>query len=222
MRTKFLAALAVVGGLALGASQANATTFTGSWSLEYLNADPGLVVQVNPVNPTFNFSLFPDNPATPGVNEEIKKLKLFDIYTNENSVEVGEDTIASPIKLTFNFTAPTPNAVDPISGVTQGYAEVLGFYQGGKLTWANNGVTQLHYGNGLTGLMTISVNGGTFSDGKWWGTDEGPSDALAVKATFDWDNDPIAVPEPATWALMISGFGMAGTAIRRRRGLAVG
>jgi len=27
-----------------------------------------------------------------------------------------------------------------------------------------------------------------------------------------------AVPEPATWALMISGFGMAGATLRRRRG----
>lgn len=30
-----------------------------------------------------------------------------------------------------------------------------------------------------------------------------------------------AVPEPATWAMMITGFGLAGTAIRRRRGMAV-
>ena len=28
---------------------------------------------------------------------------------------------------------------------------------------------------------------------------------------------PSAVPEPATWAMMITGFGLAGTAIRRRR-----
>ncbi|HEY9234280.1 MAG TPA: PEPxxWA-CTERM sorting domain-containing protein, partial [Phenylobacterium sp.] len=27
-----------------------------------------------------------------------------------------------------------------------------------------------------------------------------------------------AVPEPATWAMMITGFGLAGAAIRRRRG----
>ncbi|TAJ74893.1 MAG: PEP-CTERM sorting domain-containing protein [Phenylobacterium sp.] len=68
--------------------------------------------------------------------------------------------------------------------------------------------------------MTISVNGGEFNGGQWWGTDEGPSDALKVKATFDWDNDPVAVPEPATWALMIGGFGMAGATLRRRRAVA--
>lgn len=32
---------------------------------------------------------------------------------------------------------------------------------------------------------------------------------------------PSAVPEPATWALMIAGFGFAGTALRARRRLAV-
>lgn len=32
---------------------------------------------------------------------------------------------------------------------------------------------------------------------------------------------PSAVPEPATWALMIAGFGFAGTALRARRRLAI-
>lgn len=31
----------------------------------------------------------------------------------------------------------------------------------------------------------------------------------------------VEVPEPATWALMIGGFGLAGAGIRRRKGLAV-
>ena len=37
---------------------------------------------------------------------------------------------------------------------------------------------------------------------------------------FDWLGDgigPAAVPEPASWALMITGFGLAGTMLRRRR-----
>ena len=33
---------------------------------------------------------------------------------------------------------------------------------------------------------------------------------------------PVGVPEPATWALMINGFGMAGAALRRRRATVAG
>ena len=35
--------------------------------------------------------------------------------------------------------------------------------------------------------------------------------------SFVYYGAPVAVPEPATWALMISGCGMAGAALRRRR-----
>ncbi|MBU1376339.1 MAG: PEPxxWA-CTERM sorting domain-containing protein [Alphaproteobacteria bacterium] len=68
--------------------------------------------------------------------------------------------------------------------------------------------------------MTIKVNGGEYNEGGFWSTDEGISEALTVKAKFDWDRDATAVPEPATWALMLGGFGLAGTALRRRRALA--
>lgn len=36
-------------------------------------------------------------------------------------------------------------------------------------------------------------------------------------STTAFGDPPSAVPEPATWAMMITGFGLAGTAIRRRR-----
>ena len=37
--------------------------------------------------------------------------------------------------------------------------------------------------------------------------------------SFEVDNLAVGVPEPATWALMIGGFGMAGGMLRRRRAL---
>ena len=41
--------------------------------------------------------------------------------------------------------------------------------------------------------------------------------SAAMDATFDWSISPVAgVPEPATWALSIMGFGLAGAALRRR------
>ena len=47
--------------------------------------------------------------------------------------------------------------------------------------------------------------GGT--GGSRWGT---------YIAAIDWTKGT-AVPEPASWALMLSGFGLAGAALRRRR-----
>ena len=38
--------------------------------------------------------------------------------------------------------------------------------------------------------------------------------------SFEIDNLAVAVPEPATWAMMIVGFGAAGAMIRRRRTVA--
>ncbi len=53
------------------------------------------------------------------------------------------------------------------------------------------------------GLTSITFNQDDFIDG-----------AIVAGVT-------VGVPEPATWALMISGFGLAGVALRRRRALAL-
>jgi hypothetical protein len=132
VRKVSLAALAAAAGLALSAGQAQATTFVGSWSLQFQNVDPGLVVQIDPINPTFNFSLAPDDPATPSVREDIKELDLFKISTDETWVDAdtwwssGDDDDAKLIQLTFNFSQPTPNQVDPITGATVGESVLFG------------------------------------------------------------------------------------------------
>ena len=54
------------------------------------------------------------------------------------------------------------------------------------------------------------------------GADGEPTASASLTETFVYDYTPVAgVPEPATWALMITGMGVAGAAARRRRSLAV-
>lgn len=46
-------------------------------------------------------------------------------------------------------------------------------------------------------------------------------DGNGGQAVFSYSTGVGAVPEPASWALMIGGFGMAGATLRRRRALSV-
>lgn len=77
------------------------------------------------------------------------------------------------------------------------------------------------------GFLTFAHTASTLSlefraSGAGWqaGSDEGFG-VDNVVLTYDGvrNPNPNAVPEPATWALMISGFGLAGATLRRRRAL---
>jgi hypothetical protein len=210
---KILFAGAVAAGLTLAAASAQATEFAGTWALTELGtSDPGLVVNSTAMSGTFDIAngvLTPSSPTT--------TLDLFDLYTNEGSLESDDTHDPLNIQLTFTFSTPSPTSGGVINGTTVGQKVLLGIFQEGKLTWQDGGVTDVAFGSGLTGLLTVGVNGGTFNKG-FLGLDGGPYDGLPVDATFDWVRD--AVPEPASWALMIGGFGLAGTALRRRRAAA--
>jgi hypothetical protein len=219
MARHFIAALAAAAGLAFAATQAHATVFTGSWELTTYNAsDPGLALEVHGgESGTFDLDLSLD---------PVQSFGLFKLFTDEEHVN-DDDTAWQAISLTFTFDAPANND-GPISigGGTYGYS-FYGLYQAGKLVWDNGGEALLTWGHGEPGLldpgrMTISVNGGAFNEGLF-GLHEGKKKGLKVDAEFHWDNDPTfgAVPEPATWALMIGGFGMAGATLRRRRTVAL-
>ncbi|MGL4540970.1 MAG: PEPxxWA-CTERM sorting domain-containing protein [Polymorphobacter sp.] len=56
----------------------------------------------------------------------------------------------------------------------------------------------------------------TIDGGKTWIVDYDPSDYEPVGPAIGIEDYTTSVPEPASWALLVAGFGMIGTAIRRR------
>lgn len=102
----------------------------------------------------------------------------------------------------------TPSASPASTGGTASYFRLGGRFTpgvlGGSLTW-NTPLQQLTAANGTKFSVAFSnVSGAQFG-----GTVRAP-----VTITLD---SVAAVPEPATWAMMIGGFGMIGGAMRYRR-----
>ena len=70
----------------------------------------------------------------------------------------------------------------------------------------------LNFGNG--GQLLAHLDDAVFNHG-FLGLDEGSYDGANIHATFTLMS--AAVPEPATWAMMILGMGMVGAGLRLRR-----
>jgi hypothetical protein len=138
---------------------------------------------------------------------------LFTISTPESDVKWGEDTQQKNISVSFNFTDPSDATGAPITGTTNG-VNILGIFQYGNLSW--NGPQIFDFGNG--GQFEVTLSDATFNGGiggLWTGSAD-------VSGTFRLLNDSTpAVPEPATWAMMIGGFGLIGAAMRRRQKISV-
>ena len=98
------------------------------------------------------------------------------------------------------FFAPAGSVITPTS---------FGFFAGGKTDFS----------------VPITLNGSNTLT--WSYTSPGPDNGPGGQGVGDesWSLQDVTVntlgvPEPATWALMIGGFGMAGAALRRRRAIA--
>ena len=187
-----------------GASVANATTHVaGSVSNVTANTGSGLIINSGLYN-SFGFDL--------DVGENSGPVGLFTIWTPETSVDF-DDLIKKPISVSFNFLSPTGISGDPLEGKTFGFN--LFITQGGKVTWDAPEIYT--FGNG--GQLKITLQNTVFNQGLF-GVDEGKKYGAVVTGKFELLSEPTissAVPEPATWAMMITGFGLAGVAIRRRR-----
>lgn len=99
----------------------------------------------------------------------------------------------------------------------------LDSYNSVTLNFANAGAVSLfgqETSTGLAGTGAGPTNSGTTGRVTYdfGGTDILNSVTFATsQAAFEIDEVAAAVPEPATWAIMLLGFGMIGSALRRRR-----
>lgn len=93
-------------------------------------------------------------------------------------------------------------------------------YLAGQLIWSSSEVvgrsaTLVTFNSGMIDELRIFSTGGGAPSG-------GGSSAGAVFDDFTYSLSAVTgVPEPATWAMMVLGFGALGGAIRRRRGRSV-
>ena len=207
---KFLSAAGAALALSVVAAQpaAAAVTFDGNYAITDLNSTGanGLQVSVSPNPGTLNFTMN-DAPSI------LNNVQLFKIWTTEGSLN-ADDYNGSTITVNFNFTAPGAGA-GQIGGVTQGESSFFGFFQNGVVTWQGDSVIDF----GQYGKLNIHLDDAVFNEGSWWSLNDGKRYGDFITADFTLTPGPIgsAVPEPATWAMMITGFGLAGAAIRRRR-----
>ena len=186
--------------LAVIASPAHAVIFQGSYAVTVNNpGQPGLEILTEELADPFNFALSKNQSTT---------FDLFRIWTSETSVNSrppnNDDVIARPITVDFTFTQPAgPGSV---SGQTVGVNLFVTHF--GLLSWTNPVQT---FTFGSTKLEVRMENNVAFNAGLF-GLLPGKEHGQNVEATFTLT----AIPEPASWAMMIGGFGLAGAAVRRR------
>ncbi len=195
---------ALAGGLLLsfgyGSAASAATTIEGSVSsISYHNSDPGLVLYAS----ALPFSSFTLNPG------ESFAVDLLNIGTSEGSVNLFEDTNPYPISVGFDFTNPAGAAGSAINGTSYGFIipfTSCGLFAGGcgRVSWGSPSV--FNFGNG--GQFSLGLSDVNF----------GTPGSSNVRGTFTLLSDSTpAVPEPATWAMMLIGFGVVGGTMRSRR-----
>jgi PEP-CTERM motif len=206
--------LAAIAAVASMATAANATTFAGSWNVDAYNGNNGLQIDTTPDSHSLSVTLSGTGSTA------TKTINLFKIYTNEDSVD-GGDTTHQPITVDFNFTSPG-HLGDDVDGVTFAVDGTQNHANYGAVTW--NGPAVVNFANG--DILTITLSNETFnSDSHSNDLNDGSNHGAEVQGTFTLTRAAAAptagaVPEPASWALMIGGFGMAGASLRRRRTMA--
>lgn len=184
----------------VGAADAKTVTYDlDSVEVNALSSDPGLVIEhdVRPLPSPFDLE-----------DCESYTFKLFDIWTDENSVE-GADKNVSPISVTLNFA--TPFSSGTVNGTTQGVSTGLfGSIQYGKVIWSGPVTVVLD-----DVVYMICLSNEIFNKGIFWGTNEGECYGATVYATIKQvSSSTNVVPTPAAAG---AGLAMLAAGLFRRR-----
>lgn len=148
------------------------------------------------------------------------------LYATDGLFSIG---IASPYSLTFNFAAPVtafgidvidlgfgtpvvapymmqPQPTDFYSDIGGGPVRVLSGYSG-----MSEGAAIFFGVFDAAGFSSVTLQGTS------------PYDFIAydLMRTVDYVGPVAGVPEPASWAMLIAGFGLTGAVMRRRRFTAI-
>lgn len=105
----------------------------------------------------------------------------------------------------------------PTDAIIQGSADLAGMSERDRLSWHTSYVPAGHGTPQDYTLDPVSIFNGFRSGSNISGDGNWTRLVLTVDTSF---SDAAAIPEPATWALMVLGFAGAGASLRRNRRLA--
>jgi hypothetical protein len=222
---KRIAVIAAAAAALALASQASAAELLTNGSFEDIGA--GAVPEGWGGLTYYTDGTHPGNVLLPGWTVEDGSVDLTDTHTVWGPAEAGEysldingwtagtisqalnTVIGQTYTVSFAYSRNAAGAPDPATADVSAGGQVFHvsaandpnlFGWGGHMLWQTGSFTFTGTGHDTLQLMaTVPGNGGVFFDN--------------VSVTG-------GVPEPASWTLMICGFGLAGASLRRRRGVA--
>lgn len=200
---------AIIGMAMTAATSANATISIGS-------VTPGSAVYVGPT-PTYNFDPSGTALVTGGIvsNTSVGGVRAQPLGSTGNYWSVGP-TDGSPGTLNLSSIGDIFN-ISFIWGSVDTY-NTLEFLDASNFVLAT--FTGIQVNNPADGNQTAAATNPLVRF-DLTGSDVAAFSSLRLRSTqntFEVDNFAVnAVPEPSTWAMMLIGFGVVGSALRRRR-----